>query len=554
MNFAKRTERLSWLSPMMSSSSSKDKVTAANNIIKKSIFNLAHFKNVHVDMNEGWKTENQSRSLRRWLHTHVFLDDFIEAYRITGDEQYFHESFNILNDWFDKFPIFKMDTIDSLAYHDEGSAQRLLYWLKYYSAFHYLFNDYQKVFLEDKIDEIAELLTKDSFYAGLNNHGMFQDMSIVAYTIFKFEDFEATNKFNFALERIIYYFDHVFTVEGVHKEHAPSYHILLLSSLKKILLTLNKSGFKNQKVELLKSVMAKGEHYLVNVVTPDFRLPNISDSTEFTLSGQYKDLFNSEKYKFISSLGKNGEEPDRLINSFPESGYLIARDSWKPEALYFLFIAAYHVRYHKHSDDLSFLIYKKLPIFVDAGPFSYNYQDPMTIYAYSQYAHSTLIVNEKSLPRTDGKYHKVFIKDNKINVDEKKFVVQGVNERYEHVTHTRRITGNIRNETFAIIDSIYSKLDNKYELLFQINGVLTVNLESNQANIYNQEVKIAQLEITNHDGIKNLDINLIRGQTDPMIMGYQFPKKEVAEPMNTLVLSFRNINDIATIETKISLF
>lgn len=546
-------ERLSWLKPMMGSSSSKDKITAADNIITKSIFNLAHFKNIHVDIDKNWETDNQSRSLRRWLHTHIFLDDFIAAYENTGEKHYFYSSFNILNDWFIKFPITQINKIDPLAYHDEGSAQRLLYWLKYYYTFYNLFDDFQKETLEVKIDEIAKLLSNDDFYAGLNNHGMFQDMSIVAYSIYKFERFDAEQLFNRSINRIIYYFEQVFTLEGVHKEHAPSYHILLLLSLKKFLNTLNKSGYQDQRIEFLNDVMRKGEQYILSIITPDFKLPNISDSSDLTLGGHYRDIFDSEEYKFISSMGKYGKTPHRLINAFPESGYLIARNNWQADAIYFVFIAAYHVRYHKHSDDLSFLLYKRVPIFVDAGPYSYNYQDPMTTYAYSQYAHSSLIVNDKSLPRTDKKYEKVFIKENTINEINGEFSVEGVNERYESVTHTRRITGDLKSEKFIITDNIFSKINNNYEVLFQINGRLKVSIENNKVSIFNQEVNIANLEIIEHSGIKNLHINLVREQNEPKLMGYQFPKKEIAEPMNTVIVKFQNVNDIATIRTMITL-
>src|SRR5699024_6935568 len=187
--------------------------------------------------------------------------------------------------------------------------------------------------------------------------------------------------------------------EGVHKEHSPSYHVLLIHSLKQILQTLEMAGYNDEKVDILRSIFNKAANYTTNIVTPDFKLPNISDGTQFNMStsGVYKTLFNNEEYKFITSAGKEGIEPSPLIKAFPNSGYLIARNSWRRDATYFLFLASYHMHFHKHTDDLSFILHKNGPIFIDAGPYSYDYKNPFTQYSYSQYAHSTLIVNNKSL-------------------------------------------------------------------------------------------------------------------------------------------------------------
>src|SRR5699024_11901223 len=191
------------------------------------------------------------------------------------------------------------------------------------------------------------------------------------------------------------------------------------------------------------------------------------DSTVINMStiGRYKELFDSEEYKFITSAGEEGRVPSPLIKAYPETGYLIARNKWEKEGIYFLFLASYHMHYHKHTDDLSFLLYKNGPIFVDAGPNSYNYKDPMTQYAYSQYGHSTLIVNDKSLPRTDFKFDDVKVVEHKIN-DDNAFIITAKNQRYEKVVHTRTIDGDLTEEIFNIKDSISSYEHNQYQLLF----------------------------------------------------------------------------------------
>lgn len=547
--------RLKYIMPMTGNSTSSDKILAADNIINKNMFNLSNYFDIYVDTNSNWETENNSRSLRRWLHTHIFLSDFTRAYAETKDDRYFEESFRLIENWFMKFPIQQRKEIDELAYHEEGTAIRLLFWFKYYNQFIELFNEKQIKLFETKIDETALLLSDEEFYAGINNHGMFQDMGLLAYSLFKYDDFSTNNVFNLALNRIENYFKEIFTKEGIHKEHAPSYHILLLHSLKQILQTLDKIGYSDQRTKDLNEILIKGEEYIVNVTMPDFKLPNISDSTQINMStsGVYKNLFESEEYKYITSAGKIGDKPKKIINVYPDTGYLIARNSWEKDSVYFLFLASYHMHYHKHTDDLSFILYKKGPIFVDAGPYSYNYKDPMTQYAYSQYAHSTLIVNNNSLPRTDFKFENVKIKSTNINEDQKYFNVEGVNTRYENVQHLRNIKGDLQTEQFRIKDTIISNTFNRYQLLFQIDGNLKVFQNGEIYSIFKNNSKIAELEISNHDSLKNLKTSVIREQNLPKIMGYQFPKTEKIAPLNTIIIDFENNDDKTVVESIIRL-
>lgn len=533
-----KKERLKYIMPMTGNSTSKNKVEAADNILNNRIFNLSNFRDIHVDVENGWSTESDSRSLRRWLHTHIFLSDFTRAYAETKDEKYFHESFKLLTDWFETFPIEKIESVDPLAYHDEGTAIRLLFWFKYYNEFQNLMSDEQVSIFEEKIDEVGNLLYQDDFYAGLNNHGMFQDMGLIAYTLFKFEDFGKNIIFNKAMDRLVTYFKEVFTSEGIHKEHAPSYHVLLIYSLKQILQALEKIEYTDDRLEFLQDIFKKGEDYTINIIMPDFKLPNISDSTVINMStiGRYRELFDSDEYKFITSAGEEGIAPSPLIKAYPETGYLIARNKWEKDAIYFLFLASYHMHYHKHTDDLSFILSKNGPIFVDAGPHSYNYKDPMTQYAYSQYGHSTLIVNDKSLPRTDFKFDDVYVEEHSINDTDNGFIIQARNQRYENVKHRRKVEGDLESEVFTIKDTIKSDEHNQYQLLFQVNGNLRVIQNGKILSIFKNNSKIAEMEIKQIENMDNVSVEVIRDKKWPQFMGYQFPKSETVEPLNTIMI------------------
>lgn len=550
-----RKERLKCILPMTGENSSSDTISASNNMIEKNVFNLRDFYNVYINIEKGWITESDSRILRRRIHAHVFLSDFTNAYLETGEDKYFTESFKILENWFEKFPVSIKDEIEDLAYHPEGTAIRLLFWMKYYSVFYDLFTNDQMIKFDNIIDDTAKLLYQDEFYAGMTNHGLFQNMGLLAYSIYKDENYQTTEVFQKSLDRIYTYVKEVFTIEGVHKEHSPSYHVLLVHNIKQIIETFKLINYDNYKINTLYKLFKKMESYTINIVTPDFKLPNISDGTQFNLSTNsvYKKLFDSEEYKFITSGGEEGKAPDPLIIAYPESGYLIARNSWEKNATYFLFLASYHMHFHKHTDDLSFILYNNGPIFIDSGPFSYDYQNPFTQYAYSQFAHSTLIINNKSLPRTDNKFDKVSIIKNDIDNNNQRFSVTGVNDRFESVKHIRNITGDLLAGEFKVTDEIISEELNQYKILFQINGDLEIIHNGDIVSIFKNNTKVAELEIEEKNSIEALKIYLVTGQKFPQVMGFQFPKIENVKPSKTLVIEGYNDSVEASINTVIRL-
>lgn len=546
-------QRLSWIYPMADSSSTRNKVLSCDNIIENSLFEIGSFTDIFVDIENNWFTENESRILRRELHTNFFLEDFAHSYLVTENPKYVDYSFMLLKNWIRNFPSEEIDNVDPLAYHDEGTAIRLLFWFKYYYKMYDVLSEEQKEFLDYHVKKQVQVLLDDSFYSGVNNHGMFQDISIIAFSIYESDEFYKTEMFKNSLNRIEQYFKEVFTSEGIHKEHAPSYHILVLHNLKHVILALRNANYMDEKVNYLESIYKKGEEYIINVTMPNFKLPKISDSTEtdMTKTVRYKDLFDSPEYKFVTSGGKEGVEPSGRIISYPESGYFIARNGWEKSSSYLLFLASYHMHYHKHTDDLSFILYKDYPIFIDSGPHSYNYKNEVTRYGYSAFAHSTLVLNDVSLPRTDYKFDDVYIKD--YTIENNMFSVSGVNSRFKNARHTRSIEGNINTYQYKITDSIESTDRNQYKILFQISGDLDLYKHGNIISIFKQNTKIGELELSSEKGVDEISLNIIRGQKYPSIMGLEFPRKEEIKPSNVVVIEGYNNNDIAEIVTDIRL-
>src|SRR5699024_6291434 len=125
----------------------------------------------------------------------------------------------------------------------------------------------------------------------------------------------------------------------------------------------------------------------------------------------------------------------------------------------------------------------------------------------------------------------------------------------ENVTHSRKVEGNLENEVFTIKDVIKSNEHNQYQLLFQVNGNLRVIQNGSILSIFKNNSKIAEMEIKNIENMDNISVEVIREKKWPQLMGYQFPKTETVEPLNTIIIEGFNesTNKDVEIETIIRL-
>src|SRR5699024_2822932 len=107
----------------------------------------------------------------------------------------------------------------------------------------------------------------------------------------------------------------------------------------------------------------------------------------------------------------------------------------------------------------------------------------------------------------------------------------------------------------TIKDSISSDEHNQYQLLFQVNGNLKVIQNGDILSVFKNNAKIAELEIAGVKNFDNVKISVVREKEWPQIMGFQFPKNETVESLNTIVVEGfnRKLNQDVEIETIIRL-
>src|SRR5699024_4806660 len=133
------------------------------------------------------------------------------------------------------------------------------------------------------------------------------------------------------------------------------------------------------------------------------------------------------------------------------------------------------------------------------------------------------------------------------------FDVKGFNQRYDNVSHTRRITGDTNKKEYIIYDYISSRNRNQYKLLFQISYKLNLKIEENFVSIYDGDLKVAELEILNNYNNYDCSIEIINGQISPREQGFEFPKMGIEVASNTVEVTFYNRNEVSEVTSIIRL-
>jgi len=542
-------ERLNAILETLPKSRNRDYLLSAKSIVEQNAYTLPPFGVVKFPTLIDWN-DNRSRSFERLIHGFTFLGCLTDAFQETNDMKYINKGLELINDWLEKHSFEKNK--ETMAYHDETTALRLQYFLRFYIVARNVISDMDREKIEVRMRATAALLADDDFHSTNTNHGMFQDTALLLYSFyFDDEKNKVCHKYiNLAIQRLKDYFFDVYTQDGVHKEHSPSYHMLVSINIKKLVSFLEEidPSISQEFVALFN----KTEEYSTHIIRPDGTFPPMCDTEPlFVKNSSYAKLYDSETYQYAVTAGKAGKLPEENIKIFPEAGYAIFRDDWskKENATYVLFSAAYHVNYHKHSDDLNVTIFSGGEIITEAGPNGYNYQDPYTKYAYSSFAHNTLIVDGKGLPRTEGKYDKVYFKDYHTSNDFSE--VTGVNKRIDGVEHQRNVKYNHKSNSVVVNDYVTSNSKHEYKLLWHIAPEIKVHLRDRIVELFRNDEKVMEIEITTAAPIR---IRTVKGQTVPSILGWKFPKMEAKEMLTTLEVDISGDDIQCTTEFRLADF
>lgn len=429
--------------------------------------------------------------------------------------------------------------IESMAFHDETTAQRTMNTSVFIKKFESEIDEVGFSELLESNAETIELLATDSFYAGKNNHGMFQDISIlVSHALGLCDDTVE----NMAVARLTDYFDSCFTTDVVHTENNPTYHVMVSRTLSLVTNYLKLTG-KGHDPQSLERLLKKADLFAAFCVVPNNEFPPISDTKIEKLNiRRARGIYGNGYFVGAISNGKYGTVPDFLDYVAESSGYAIFRTGWERRSSFAMFSAAYNDNYHKHSDELSLFVYShKHAILAEAGPNGYQYNDPKTAYAFSSFAHNTLIVDDKGLPRIDGKANLTTLtkfSDTSVEGRTKRF--DGVDWRRKVDAGAWKTRGRLR-----ITDEISSDRERNFKVLWHLGTETIPIVRGNFIEIFSKSTnsKLAELYMS---GAAALSVRPFYNQTSPSIQGISFPR--MGESKASWVIQFEYKDDSLKID------
>lgn len=448
-----------------------DYIKYADLLLKNKIAKEANRDEFFVFDGDFKKAYSENRTDQRRIYGFFFLNDLTNAYNDTGKREYIRAGIEYIK----AFESQNKFDLSSMMWHDETAGRRLNYYLNFYKSGYNVMTAGELDLLKEKMSDIANKIAYTNFWAGINNHGMFQDLALLYYA----DDFEDKAMYRLAARRLETYFEKCFDKDGVHLENSPEYHFVILGELKHVIDDVDKNVFKDY--NHLYKTYKNSEEFSRAIILPSGYLPNIGDTkTEKINLSDYYDI-DSNKEKFSGR------------KTFYDAGYDIVKNNQS----YLLFRAGYKNDVHHHNDDLSIWLYKNGNIITEVGSFGYEYSNPYADYSTSFEAHNNLVVDGKNIARGKDVVLEESSADN---------IMKGVSNRIENIKFEREVEYNSDLTNIKISDNIkaFDKKEHTYELRFHLDPSIKAEVVSDSSGkksiqLFRGNILIGQVKVDKGD-------------------------------------------------------
>lgn len=293
------------------------------------------------------------------------------------------------------------DQSDSDAvWHDHGTALRVrnLLLLRAFMRQNGIQDRDFVIELEEILKVHAKILLSDGFYSKGTNHGL--DQNIILFELLKETESEVSSTANIkiAIDRVNYEISKAFAPDGGHVENSAAY---LTFGLKQAVDALHVGRSYDGASSLLKlprGMLERAANVLTHTVRPDGKLPLIGDTSDYVVRDIFRDVkpTNHKQFLYAAHRGKRGSPPAENSIVLQDSGWAIFRSGWQNsdsepfiDHLHCVFKCGFLSNYHRHDDDMSFvLFYKGKDWIIDGGLYKHSRTDPYRIYLRSANAHN----------------------------------------------------------------------------------------------------------------------------------------------------------------------
>ncbi len=523
-----------------------------------------------VDLAQSIPWEDSARRNRSWsfyLHSWDLLDALLLAYSSSADRELLTASLRVAMEWVKRFSATDEDSL--FAWYDMAvglRAARLAFLID--AAARIDVSDDDLRLLIDSAERHRAFLADDRNIVFHNNHGFYQAAGQAALAKRLMLLPRMAEGYQQALGRLTVMLDRQFAEDGVHNEHSPDYHRMVVRTLGALL----DSGLLSD--EELSQRYRVYERALAWFVYPDGRIVNFgdSDAREMTLEvSSAKRVWQTEEMRFGASMGAIGLPPEQEHEWFPRSGYFVVRRRHNAAAprldSYLAVMGAYHSRTHKHADDLSLVWFERgRHILIDAGRYGYLdkappgsrlwkdgfwYANPARVFCESTHAHNTVEIDDMSYPRRQEKpYGSAIVRAGQA---EALFFCEGHVRHFKTVRHARTIVF-APAEWLLVADWLWdtAKRDHRYTQWWHFSQSARISPIEQCA----WQIDIAGLDRPVHVNLlkpDEADASIAEAQKEPRWQGWWSPAEEVLEPAPALGLTTRIPSPSATILTLFSL-
>jgi hypothetical protein len=504
-----------------------DKITIemANMIMDNSLHMFRFWKPYKFEGDLSWTEDPYNdKTWCFYLHSLEMVGILAAAYESTNKIEYLKKAKWYIQSWIDlNFP--ENNAKSQWAWKPHSVANRLVnilhfYWMqKDTEEATIQFTDILKPILIEHGDFLADSNNYEDY-----NHGIFQDQALMELAVF-FKNFDKSSEWlEISRRRLKRRLDIDFTESGVHREHSPGYHIIVMNlfiNIKKFMDYHKVSYFDNFKGKLWLM-----QDYLAYAIKEDGNFPLIGDTGNSNVLKSIKkeDVINEHLLYRITN-GNEGVQLEKGLKLYEDAGVSI----YNNDSIYWAMVNSFNSKTHKHADDLSFtLTFNNKDYFIDSGKYNYKEDDHFRKYFRSAFAHNTIVVNDESY---ELKVNQIGNSGFMIGGETANYCyVQAFHKLYSEIMIIRTIIYTQYN-AILVHDRVYSNSINNYKQIFNIGKDIELNIKSQNSIVLTNSLNSDYISLKQLNKTNNL-YNL-KGEEDP-VRGWQSFDLNEKHPIDNL--------------------
>ena len=331
-----------------------------------------------------------------YFHSLRMVSHLLNAYELSSNITYLEKAQWFIESWMEHNPNPKNQASER-AWDDHSTANRIstmIYFWDYYRNSE-IFDETFAVELLNMLRKHGEFTANSNNYYWGHNHGIYQDRALLQlagmFPIFKHsQDWTETANYRLSLQ-----IKEGVTDSGVHKEHSPAYHYLVMKLFIDVNLFNVHYGIENKEISNLVDDM---QEFLLHIAKQDGTVPMVGDSFDDRVMGISQSIVTNDYLLYEVSDGELGVRVPYNDIVYEDAGIAIFKNDWENSTpIYFALFNAFHSIVHKQSDDLSFVVsYGQTDYFVDSGKYNFVESDPFRKYIRSVFSHNTISVDNQT--------------------------------------------------------------------------------------------------------------------------------------------------------------